>query len=103
MLNFWTREQCEQYQMMHFGISCATCERWDDECLGSVWTVKQARVRRKKCLRRQRDPCIHHCCTPKGPRARTSWGESRTLIAQIHRTAIQDLRTETGSGAQYRS
>jgi hypothetical protein len=70
MLNFWTREQCEQYQMMHFGISCATCERWDDECFGSIWTVKQARVRRKKCLRRQRDPCIHHCCTPKGPRAR---------------------------------
>jgi hypothetical protein len=40
---------------------------------------------------------------PQRVRARTSWGESRTLIAQIHRTAIQDLRTETGSGAQYRS
>ena len=32
MLNFWTREQCEQFQMMHFGISCATCERSDEEC-----------------------------------------------------------------------
>jgi hypothetical protein len=32
MLNCWTREQCEQYQMMHFGISCATCEQTDDEC-----------------------------------------------------------------------
>lgn len=27
-----TREQCEQFQMIQFGISCATCERSDDEC-----------------------------------------------------------------------
>jgi hypothetical protein len=32
MLQFVTRQQCEQFQMMHFGISCATCERWDEEC-----------------------------------------------------------------------
>lgn len=32
MLGFRTREQCEQFQMMHFGICCATCERWDVEC-----------------------------------------------------------------------
>jgi len=32
MLNFRTREQCEQFQMMRFGISCATCERSDEEC-----------------------------------------------------------------------
>jgi hypothetical protein len=32
MLEFRTREQCEQFQMSHFGISCATCERWDVEC-----------------------------------------------------------------------
>jgi hypothetical protein len=32
MLELWTREQCEQFQMMRFGISCATCERLDEEC-----------------------------------------------------------------------
>ena len=32
MLKFWTREQCEQFQMMHFSVSCATCERSDAEC-----------------------------------------------------------------------
>jgi hypothetical protein len=32
MFNCSTREQCERFQMMHFGISCATCERWDEEC-----------------------------------------------------------------------
>jgi len=32
MLKFRTREQCEQFQMMRFGISCATCERSDEEC-----------------------------------------------------------------------
>ena len=32
MLHFWTREQCEQFQIVHFGISCATCERSDEEC-----------------------------------------------------------------------
>jgi hypothetical protein len=32
MLRIWTREQCEQFQMMHFGVSCATCERSDAEC-----------------------------------------------------------------------
>jgi len=32
MLKFRTREQCEQFQIMHFGISCATCERSDEEC-----------------------------------------------------------------------
>lgn len=32
MLHFWTREQCEQFQIMHFGMSCATCERSDEEC-----------------------------------------------------------------------
>ncbi len=32
MLRFWTREQCEQFQMMYFGVSCATCERSDEEC-----------------------------------------------------------------------
>jgi hypothetical protein len=32
MLKFWTREQCEQFQMMHFGVSCATCGRSDEEC-----------------------------------------------------------------------
>jgi hypothetical protein len=32
MLKFRTREQCEQFQIMRFGISCATCERWDEEC-----------------------------------------------------------------------
>jgi hypothetical protein len=32
MLEFRTREQCEQFQMMAFGISCATCERSDQEC-----------------------------------------------------------------------
>jgi hypothetical protein len=32
MLRFWTREQCEQFQMMRFGVSCATCERSDEEC-----------------------------------------------------------------------
>jgi hypothetical protein len=32
MLEFRTREQCEQFQMSTFGISCATCERSDQEC-----------------------------------------------------------------------
>jgi hypothetical protein len=32
MLQLWTREQCEEFQMMRFGISCATCERSDEEC-----------------------------------------------------------------------
>jgi hypothetical protein len=32
MLQFLSREQCEQFQMMHFGISCATCECSDVEC-----------------------------------------------------------------------
>ena len=32
MLNFQTKEQCENFQMMNFGISCATCERSDEEC-----------------------------------------------------------------------
>jgi hypothetical protein len=32
MLNFWSREQCEQFQILHFGISCASCERSDEEC-----------------------------------------------------------------------
>ena len=32
MLKFRTREQCEQFQVMHFGVSCATCERSDEEC-----------------------------------------------------------------------
>jgi hypothetical protein len=32
MLKFRTREQCEQFQIMHFGVSCATCERSDEEC-----------------------------------------------------------------------
>ena len=32
MLHFWTKEQCEQFQIAHFGISCATCERSDEDC-----------------------------------------------------------------------
>ena len=32
MLNLYTREQCEQFQMLYFGVSCATCERSDEEC-----------------------------------------------------------------------
>jgi hypothetical protein len=32
MLKVYTREQCEQFQMMYFGVSCATCERSDEEC-----------------------------------------------------------------------
>ena len=32
MLRLWTREQCEQFQMSHFGVTCATCERPDAEC-----------------------------------------------------------------------
>jgi hypothetical protein len=32
MLKFRTREQCEQFQMTALGISCATCERLDQEC-----------------------------------------------------------------------
>jgi hypothetical protein len=32
MVNFWTREQCEEFNMMRFGITCATCELSDDEC-----------------------------------------------------------------------
>jgi len=32
MFKFWTRQQCEQFQIMHFGISCATCARSDAEC-----------------------------------------------------------------------
>jgi MoaA/NifB/PqqE/SkfB family radical SAM enzyme len=32
MLKFRTREQCEQFQIMRFGVSCATCERSDEEC-----------------------------------------------------------------------
>jgi hypothetical protein len=32
MLEFRTRGQCEQFHMRAFGISCATCERWDEEC-----------------------------------------------------------------------
>jgi hypothetical protein len=31
-LEFQTAEQCEQFQMMAFGISCATCEHSDREC-----------------------------------------------------------------------
>jgi len=27
-----TQEQCEQFQMMAFGLSCATCGRSDREC-----------------------------------------------------------------------
>jgi len=32
MPEFRTREQCESYRLMHFEISCATCERSDEEC-----------------------------------------------------------------------
>ena len=32
MLKVLTREQCEQFQMTHFGVSCATCELSDEEC-----------------------------------------------------------------------
>ena len=32
MLELCSREQCEQLQMMRFGVSCATCERLDEEC-----------------------------------------------------------------------
>jgi hypothetical protein len=32
MLEFKNREQCEQFQMSAFDISCATCERSDQEC-----------------------------------------------------------------------
>jgi hypothetical protein len=32
MLKVLTREQCEEFQMMHFGVSCATCELSDEEC-----------------------------------------------------------------------
>ena len=32
MFNLDTREQCEQFQMLYFGVSCATCERSDEEC-----------------------------------------------------------------------
>lgn len=32
MLYFSNREQCENFQMVHFGISCSTCERSDEEC-----------------------------------------------------------------------
>jgi hypothetical protein len=31
-LEFKTAEQCEQFQMMAFGISCATCAHSDQEC-----------------------------------------------------------------------
>jgi hypothetical protein len=31
-LEFKTVQQCEQFQMMAFGISCATCQRSDQEC-----------------------------------------------------------------------
>jgi hypothetical protein len=31
-LEFDTAQQCEQFQMMAFGISCATCQRSDHEC-----------------------------------------------------------------------
>lgn len=31
-LEFKTSEQCERFQMMAFGISCATCGRSDEEC-----------------------------------------------------------------------
>jgi hypothetical protein len=31
-LEFQTAEQCEQFQMMAFSISCATCERSDQQC-----------------------------------------------------------------------
>jgi hypothetical protein len=31
-LEFKTAEQCEQFQMMAFGVSCATCQRSDREC-----------------------------------------------------------------------
>jgi len=32
MLQFRTKEQCEQFQLSAFDISCATCERSDREC-----------------------------------------------------------------------
>jgi hypothetical protein len=32
MLEFKTKEQCEQFQMTFFGTSCATCGRSDQEC-----------------------------------------------------------------------
>jgi hypothetical protein len=32
MFPFQSREQCEEFQMTRFGISCSTCERSDDEC-----------------------------------------------------------------------
>ena len=32
MFNLNTREQCEQFQMLYFGVSCATFERSDEEC-----------------------------------------------------------------------
>jgi hypothetical protein len=32
MLKFRSREQCEQFQIMRFGVSCATCELSDEEC-----------------------------------------------------------------------
>jgi len=32
MLEVSTREQCEQFQMSAFNVSCATCERSDREC-----------------------------------------------------------------------
>lgn len=32
MLQFRSKEQCEQFQLSAFDISCATCERTDQEC-----------------------------------------------------------------------
>jgi hypothetical protein len=32
MFPFQSREQCEEFQITRFGISCSTCERSDDEC-----------------------------------------------------------------------
>jgi hypothetical protein len=32
MFPLHSREQCEEFQMTRFGISCATCDRSDDEC-----------------------------------------------------------------------
>jgi len=36
MFPLHSREQCEEFQMIRFGISCATCDRSDDECLAAA-------------------------------------------------------------------
>jgi hypothetical protein len=64
VVHFSMREDCEQYEMLHFGVTYATCEWSDEECLGTIETIARVIGRRRKCLDRQRSQPPVFCALP---------------------------------------